>query len=192
MNALPTSLNWYDYVVALAVLSGFYTGLRAGLFRSFLRTLMWALMTLVGLLLYQTVGIGLHDFFGLETDSANVQAFLLLGLVVFILSRAAIREIMYRVSQHSLSPAVDNVGGAFLGVPLMLAFLVWLTITLALLRSPTWDDVVVRHSCFGARCVWPFAAIAAPLDEKKTQRSWLTEPLQRREEPTADGYKKQR
>jgi len=189
---LPTTLNWYDYAVAVVLLSGFYTGLRAGVVRTSLRVATWVVMTALALLLYPTVGMWLHDIFGVDTDSANVQAFLLMGLVVYIPGIFAAREIMFRASQSSLSAWMDNAGGVLLGPVWMLVLMIWLCLALALLRSPFWHEQVVRESCFGSRVTQHFPSLAAPLDDKNAKKPWFMEPIKRREEPTADGYKSRR
>jgi uncharacterized membrane protein required for colicin V production len=186
------SLNWYDYVVGVVVLSGFYIGLRTGLARSALRTLTCGVMTLLSLLLYPTVGMGLHEIFGLDVDSANLQAFLFLGMIVFILCHFAAREIMFRASQRSLPATLDNVGGMLIGPFVMLLVMAWLSLALALTRSPTLHPIVVQESRFGAHVVQPFPLIAAAPDTKNNKKPWFMEPIKRREEPTADGYKKRR
>ncbi len=189
---LPTTLNWYDYAVATAVLLGFYTGLRAGLTRSLLRTVMWVLMTFLALLLYPTMGNGLHDIFDVEADSANLQAFLLVGLVVYIPCHFASNEIMFRTSKYGLPAWLDNAGGVLFGAVVMVVVMAWLSIALALMRSPLWHEQVARNSCFGARVVQQFPSVAAMAEKQQQESLWFMKPIPRREEPTADGYKKQR
>lgn len=189
---LPTTLNWYDYIMVLMLLSGFYTGLRAGLVRSSLRIGTWILMTAVALLFYPTLGMWLNDIGGVEKDSANMQAFILVGLVVYIPCYFASREIMFRMSQRSLPAWLDNAGGVLLGAVWMVVVIIWLCLVLAVVHSPFWHEQVACNSYVGARVVQPFPSIAA-MDEKKTSdKPWFMEPLKRREEPTADDYKSRR
>jgi uncharacterized membrane protein required for colicin V production len=189
---LPTSWNWYDYIVAVAVLSGFYSGLRAGLVRSVWRVVMWGVMTLVALLLFATLGAGLHDLFGLGTDSANLQAFLIVTLVVYVPCHFAGNAIVSRVSERRLPALVENVGGVLVGPFVMVLVMAWLSIALALTRSPLWHEEAVQYSCFGSRVVQHFPSIAATTEKKQTDKLWFMEPIKRREDPTADGDKSRR
>jgi uncharacterized membrane protein required for colicin V production len=186
---LPTTLNWYDYVVGFAILTGFFTGLRAGLIRSLVRVGTWILMTLFSLLLYVTVGLGLKDYAGLDTDSANLQAFLMVSLLVFILCHFAGDEIVFRGTKRPLPAWLDNLGGVLFGPLVMVVFVAWLSIVLVLMRNPFCHQLVARNSYCASRLVQKFPSVADTAG-KKTDEPWFMKPIPRREEPTAEGYKK--
>jgi len=184
--ALPTSLNWYDFAVGAAVLLGFFSGLRAGLIRSALRVGTWVLMTVLALAFYVTLGMWMHDIMGVETDSANLQAFLIVALVVFVLCHFASNEIMFRTSKYGLPAWLDNAGGVLFGAVLMVLVMAWLSIVLALMRSPFWHEQIARNSCFGARVVQQFPPVAAMAEKEQPEKLWFMKPIPRRAEPTPD------
>lgn len=186
VGALPGSWNWYDYVVAIAVASGVYTGLRTGLLRSVWRAVTWALMTGVGLLLYPSAGPWVRDIFNVGTDAANLQAFLLVGIAVYILCRLGDREITIRLAQRPLPALADNLGGAVVG-PLVMAFIVvWASFVLVLMRSRFWHEQVAERSYIGARLVRPFPALATAPKKSVFEQPWFLQPVPRRAEPTPE------
>ncbi|MBM3859913.1 MAG: CvpA family protein [Verrucomicrobia bacterium] len=184
--ALPDSMNWCDFVVAGAVLAGLYVGLRMGLLRSGLQTATWLLMIVLALLLYPTLGMWMHELLDLEADSANLQAFLGVGLVVYLACHFAGREILYRASQRVLPAAADNFLGPVVGAVLMVVVMAWACFALALTRSQFWHEEVTRHSYFGARVVQPFPSVAAMSKKKQSDNLWFMDPIKRRAEPTPD------
>jgi len=63
---------------------------------------------------------------------------------------------------------------------------------LALMRSPFWHEQIARNSCFGARVVQQFPPVAAMAEKQQQEGPWFMKPIPRREEPTAEGFKKPR
>jgi len=186
------SLNWFDYAVIALVLTGIYSGLRAGVVRSAVWIVTWLLMCFVALLLYPTVGDWLHQVFGLESDSAHLQAFLLLGLLVYLPCRFVGHSIQLRALEHPLPAIADNIGGPLLGMVFMAVLAVWLCIVLTLMRSPFWHTQVARESHVGSRVVHWFPALDTVADKPPVDKPWFLGPIQRRQEPTPDSDKSRR
>ena len=183
---LPTSLNWYDYVVLAIVSIGLMMGRRLGILRSLLRMITWLVMSGLALALYPFVGEWLRGLLDVDLDFANLLAFMGITLFISLMSFWACDAIVLRYSRHEPSPWVDNFGGLLLGGVTAVVITVWLTVGFTLMRSQFWHEQVARDSYFGARVVQQFPRVAEMANKPQPEELWFMRPLHRRADPVHD------
>lgn len=190
---LPETLNWYDYVVAAAVFYGCYNGIRTGVVREFFRVLTWIFVIVVSVICYVPAGTWMKDYSGLDGDLSNLIAFWMISLVTWMFGVWLSDHGMHRWGKRKLYAIVENLGGLLMGAILLVLIMVWTSVAVTLMRSEFWHEQVFRNSCFGARVVQTFPSVAEMAQKKQpAEQLWFMKPIQRREEHTADGYKKRR
>jgi len=183
----PTSLNWYDYVVAAVVLCGLFDGRRRGLVHSLLRVATWALVLVVPICLYVTAGKWFCGYSGLDRDLSNLTMFLVIAIVTYLVCFAISDAIRYRLSKRTVPAWLDNIGGLLLGGVVTVLLMAWVSIALSLMRSQFWHDQIAKESRFGYRVVQRFPSVAAMVEKPQPAEDlWFLKPIQRRTEPTPD------
>ena len=184
------SYNWYDAVVLVALLYGLWSGIRTGLAGEILRVLGLLLSVLVALNGYRSAGAWLRTRAGLAEEPANLGAFIGLAVIVALLALIA-RQIIRRSTRRLVFPAaVENIGGGLAGVLRMLVVMAWLTVILALTRSPFWHRHVARESQFGLLIVRQFPAVAAVTQKQFPEEFLFFRDLHRPDEPSIEAEPK--
>ena len=178
--------NWYDLVVAAALLYGIWSGIRNGFSGEVLRVL--GLLGMAGLALGFYVGAGkwLQSLRGWAIEFANLIAFVAMAVAVYLASLLA-RVVVHRLMKRfRFTAAVENVGGGSAGFLRMVVVMAWLSVALALTRSEFWHHEVARESRFGSFVVGQFPAVAAMVEKEFPEKMWFLQDLKRRAEPDAE------
>jgi uncharacterized membrane protein required for colicin V production len=185
MNAsVPAvALNWYDFVVLVALLFGIWSGLRTGLVGELIRLVGLVAMAALALWLYQPVGHWLHGKSGMAEELANLAAFLTLATAVYAVS-VGVRAWLHRRMKKGIRTAfIENTGGAALGVVRMAVVMGCVCVTLTLMRSPFWHKHVARESQFGSFVVGKFPAVKAMAEKEFPEQFFFFRDVNRPEEP---------
>lgn len=155
------ALNWYDFVVLVALLFGLWSGLRTGLLGELVRLVGLVLMAALALWFYQPVGHWLRGQTRMPEELANLTAFIALATVIYAAS-VGLRAWLHRRMKKGIQSAfVENTGGAAFGVLRMVVVMGCVSVTLTLTRSPFWHKHISSESQFGSTVVSRFPAVAA-------------------------------
>ena len=183
-NLVPTlAFNWYDPVVAVALIYGLWSGRRTGLSGEIIRVLALLLMVATAINFYQPVGSWLHRQSGLVKEVADLVAFVGLAVLVYAPSlplRAAIRR---RTKKLILAAALENTGGAIAGLLRMIVIMMWVTVILSLMRSPFWHKHVAHESSSGQFVVRQLPAVKAVTEQQFPENFIFFRDLRRPEDP---------
>lgn len=167
LAALPFNANWFDVVWAVALIFGMWSGVRVGLLGEFIRLVSWILMIVLSVKYYDRVGDWLQPKTGWEPEMCRLMAFV--GIVagiylVSLLLRYWLRKAMLKSKSAAF---MENFGGLVLGVVRMSLVMVFLTLWLAMVRSPFWQKHVAKESVFGSAVV-----NAVPTVAELSKKQW--------------------
>ena len=179
----PFGINWYDLVVAAALVYGIWSGVRNGFSGEVLRVVGLVLMVVLALTLYVPTGKWLHSVSNWAIEVANLVAFVTIAVVVYVVSLLTRRLAHKRMKKMRFTAAIENVGGGAAGLLRMAVVMAWLSVVLALTRSEFWHRSVARDSQFGSFVVKQFPAVAAMVEKQFPEKMWLLNDLKRRSEP---------
>ena len=178
------ALNWYDFVVIVALIYGLWSGLRAGLTGEIIRVIGLVLMIVLAFQFYQPFGNWLQAHSPLNEEAVYLVAFVSIAVVVHLLALAARLAVHRHVQKLKLAALVENVGGSLAGVVRMLVIMAWVTAFVCLSGSDYWRRQVGEQSRFGSFVAAQVPTVKAmferPAPEKKTG---LLPDLKRRPEP---------
>ena len=178
-----TGFNWYDIVVAVAVLYGLWSGVRTGLSGELLRVLGLALMVAAAVFFYQPVGQWLSRTARLAEEPANLVAFVGLAVVTYMIVLAIRLAIHKRLTRKPMAAFLENVGGALAGAVRMVVVMAVLTVTLCLMRSEFWHTQVGQNSRFGAAVIHQLPAVEAMTKKQFGEKVWFLKDVQRPADP---------
>jgi uncharacterized membrane protein required for colicin V production len=183
---LPYGANWYDAVVAAALLWGVWSGVRTGLSGEILRVAGWVLTVALAVRFYPVAGGWLKQRTALAAEVANLVAFVSIAVAVYLVS-VAVRLAMHRwMTKLKLTATLENLGGGVAGVVRMAVVMACVTLMLCLLRSPFWHEQVGKNSRFGSYVVGRFPAVAAMLEKNFPETLWMLKDFKRRPEPAVE------
>jgi uncharacterized membrane protein required for colicin V production len=179
-------VNWYDVVVAAALFYGVWSGLRTGLTGEIIRVAGLILAVVLALTLYQPVGDWIWHHSQLFQETAQLEAFMSIAVVVYLISVVARHATRRHMKEYKFSALLENVGGAFAGVVRMTVIMAWLTLILALSGGSLLGRSVSEESRFGSFVVRHLPALQ-PVVEKSLPRQIRFMPdLKRPPEPNYD------
>lgn len=180
-------VNWYDFVVLVAVLYGLWAGIRAGLTGEVIGLIGLVLMVVLSLQFHTDVGRLLQRFMGWsDAELSNLVAFVGIAVVVWAITFLVRRSVHQSVMKMKLASVVENVGGAFAGMVRMLAVMVLVTVVAGLTRSPTLHRHIATESRFGSYVVARLPAVKAVVEKNFPETLWPLGDVKRREEPKYD------
>jgi membrane protein required for colicin V production len=179
---VPGTINWYDFVVVVALLYGVWSGLRAGLTGEIIRVVGLVLMIVLAAEFYLPVGNWLHEHSPLGQDVSYLIAFVGIAVVVHLIALAARLATHKRMQKLKFAAMVENVGGSLAGVIRMAVIMTWLTILLCLSNSGFWHHTVGEESRFGSFVINQLPAVNNMVKRSFPEKSWLTD-LKRAPEP---------
>lgn len=181
-----TDLNWYDAFVGIVILYGLWRGIRTGLTGEFIRSASWILLIVVTLKYYQTIGKKISTFTKMDADLANLVTFIVLGIVIYTCALAIRWFVNRKRSKFKFGSILENMGGAVLGVARMVAFTVFVTVMICLIRSPFWHKQVGENSIYGRFVVSKLPAVAKVVQTKFPETLWIVKEIKRPEDRTVD------
>jgi uncharacterized membrane protein required for colicin V production len=182
----PSGFNWFDVVVLLALVYGIWSGIRAGLSGELIRLFGLVLMAVLGLTYYLPVGKWLQGVTGWVEELANLVAFISIAVAVY-LATLLIRLVVHkRMKKLRFTTVLENVGGAVAGVLRMAILMAWVSLMLAMMRSPFWHEQIVGGSQFGSFVVKQFPAIEAVAKKDFPETLWFMKDLKRPGEVDVD------
>ncbi len=184
VEAALQALNWYDFVVIVALLYGAWSGLRAGLTGEIIRVIGLVLMVVLAFQFYLTVGNWLQTHSSLSAETANLIAFVSIAVAVHLIALATRLATHRRMQKLKFTALLENVGGSLAGVVRMIVIMAWLTAFVFLWGNDFWRRAVGEQSRFGSFVAEQVPAVKAMVEksfpEKKTR---LLPDLKRRPEP---------
>lgn len=180
------SFNWYDIVVGIVLLWGFWRGIRIGFFGEILRVVGLVSMVAAALHFYIPAGDWLQRTAKLPEEPARLTAFVVIAVVVYLVVNRLRNAVHMRMKSFRFGALLENVGGAFTGVARAVIIMGFLTIVISLMRSPFWHEQVSKNSEFGAFVVAEFPSVAAVVEKKFPETLWFTREMPRREDPSVD------
>jgi membrane protein required for colicin V production len=180
------SFNWYDIVVAVALLYGVWSGVRMGLFGEILRVVGMILMIVAALHFYIPVGNWLKSVTRLSEEPARLTAFVVIALAVYLIALAVRNFVTGKVKKFKFWALTDNLGGAVAGLVRMTVVMAAVTIGISLMRSPFWHRQVSTNSVFGSTVVAQFPSVAEVVKKSFPEKLWITEELKRPDEPDVE------
>jgi membrane protein required for colicin V production len=180
---LPAGMNWYDWVVVVALLYGLWSGMRTGLSGELLRVLSLMLMVAVAVFFYEPVGRWVQRSFQLAAEPANLVAFVGLAVAVYVIMLAVRLALHKHLTRLPMAAVVENCGGAVAGLIRVAVLLVVLTVTLCLTRSEFWHTQVGKNSRFGAAVVRQLPAVEAITQKQFPETVWFLKEINRPKEP---------
>ncbi len=183
---MPSSFNWFDVVVVVALGYGIWSGIRTGLSGEILRVFGIILMAVLGLGYYLPLGNWLQQQTGLVEEFAHLVAFVSIAVAVYLVSLLIRILVHKKLKKLRLTATLENVGGAIAGGLRMLVIMALLSITFGLMRSPFWHDQVANGSQFGSFVVRQFPAVEAVAKKGFEERLWFTKDLKRPQEVDVD------
>ena len=181
-----TSFNWYDIVVALAVLYGIWSGVRMGLFGEIIRVIGLVAMVVAALRSYIPLGDWVRSITKMPEEPARLLAFVLVAVAVYLAVRAVGNFVHGRLKKMHFWAFIENLGGGVAGVVRMLTIMTFLTILLSLMRSPFWHEQVSTNSIFGSYVIAQFPAVEAVVRKQLPETLWFMKVLKRRDEPDVE------
>jgi uncharacterized membrane protein required for colicin V production len=177
------SFNWYDVLVAIALIYGMWSGVRTGLTGELIRGAGWIATVVVGLHFYQPFGQWFAETFQTALEFGHLMAFGSIIAGMYFL-QLGIRALVHkRVKRFKFGAVLENLGGGVAGGVRMILVMVCLSVFLCLVRSPFWHQQVGKDSQFGSYVVSRFPAVAAMLKKKFPEKLWFSEDLKRRDDP---------
>ncbi len=180
-------VNWYDIVVAVAVLYGLWAGLRSGLTGEIIGVLGLVLMITLSLQFHTDVGPVLQRFMGWsDAELANLVAFAGIAVLVYVVTILVKRSVHESVLKMKLASIVENVGGAFAGMVRMLVVMILTTVVAGLTRSPWLHRHIATESRFGSYVVERLPVVKAVVEKNYPETLWPLGDIKRREEPKID------
>ena len=179
-------LNWYDGVVAAAILYGTWSGFRRGLSGEIVRLVGLVLMVVLALSFYLPVGKWVRGATGWAEELASLAAFVGIAMSVYIVAAVVGTQIHRRLEKGRFAAVVENVGGVLAGMVRMAILMAWVTVLLSLTRSKFWNHQVVEESRFGSFVVAKFPSVAAVADRQFPEKMGILPDLKRREEPATE------
>ena len=185
-QSAPASFNWYDVVVAVALLYGVWTGVRMGLFGEILRVIGMIAMIVAALHFYTPAGNWLRSMTRMAEEPAKLTAFVAIALAVYLIALAVRNFVTARVKRFKFWALIDNLGGAVAGLVRMTVVMAAVTIAISLMRSPFWHRQVSTNSVFGSTVVEQFPSVAEVVKKSFPEKLWIAEELKRREDPDVD------
>ena len=178
------ALNWYDFVVIVALIYGAWSGLRAGLTGEIIRVIGLVLMIVLAFLLYEPFGNWLRVHSPLSGEVVYLIAFVSIAVVVHLLALAARLAIHRHMQKLKFAALIENVGGSLAGVVRMIVIMAWFTAFVCLSGNTFWRQQVGEQSRFGSFIAEQVPTVKAMIGksfpEKKTE---LLPDLKRRPEP---------
>jgi uncharacterized membrane protein required for colicin V production len=182
------ALNWYDFVVIVALIYGAWSGLRAGLTGEIIRVIGLVLMIVLAFQLYQPLGNWLQAHSPLTGEAVYLVAFVSIAVVVHLLALAARLAAHRHVQKLKLAAMIENVGGSLAGVIRMIVIMAWLTAFLCLAGSDFWRHEVGEQSRFGSFVATFVPTVKAMFEKNFPERkTGLMPDLKRRPEPDYEG-----
>jgi len=185
-TAAAASFNWYDIVVAVALLYGVWSGVRTGLFGEILRVAGMILMIVAAVHFYVPAGNWLKDMIRMSEEPARLTAFVVIALAVYLIALAVRNFVTARVKKFKFWALIDNLGGAVAGLVRMIVVTAALTIGISLMRSPFWHKQVSTNSIFGSTVVAQFPSVAEVVKKSFPEKLWITQELKRPDEPDVE------
>jgi membrane protein required for colicin V production len=179
---VPGTLNWYDFVVIVALLYGVWSGLRAGLTGEIIRVIGLVLMIVLAAEFYLPAGNWLQAHSRLGEEPAYLIAFVSIAVVVHLIALAARLATHKQMQKLKFAAMVENVGGSFAGVIRMAVIMMWLTVLLCLSNSDFWRQTAGEESRFGSFVINQLPAVNNMVKKSLPQKTWLSD-LKRRPEP---------
>ena len=192
-SVLPFGANWYDVVVAVALIYGIWSGVRNGLTGELIMLAGYVLMVVLALHWYVAAGRGLCDLTGMTEELSGLVAFVGIALAVYLLARL-VRTVTHRwMKKVTFAAHVEIIGGGVAGWVRMTAIMFWVTIMLCLVRSPVWHEQVGRNSLVGRWVISKFPLVAANVEKQFPEKMWFLQTIKRPKElnPDEDIPKKQ-
>jgi uncharacterized membrane protein required for colicin V production len=180
------AVNWYDVVVAAALLYGAWSGLRAGLTAEIIRVVGLVLAVVLGLTLYQPVGDGIWHRSQLSHETAQLVAFVSVAVVVYLISVLVRLATRRHMKEYKFSVLLENVGGAFAGVVRLTVIMAWLTLILSLSGGDFLQRSVSMESRFGSCVVRQLPALQSVVEKSLPRKMRLMPDLKRQPEPNYD------
>lgn len=185
-SIVTQAVNWYDVVVAGALLYGVWSGLRTGLTGEIIRVVGLVLMIALALTLYQPVGDWIWRHSQLTNDTAHLVAFVSIAVVVYLISVAARLATRRHMKEYKFSVLLENVGGAFAGVVRMTVIMSWLTVVLVLSGGDFLQRSANVESRFGSFVVRQLPELASIQQKSMPKNMWFMQDSKRRPEPNYD------
>jgi uncharacterized membrane protein required for colicin V production len=180
------AVNWYDVVVAAALLYGVWSGLRVGLTGEIIRVVGLVLAVVLALTLYQPVGDWIWHRCQLSQETAQLVAFVSLAVVVYLISMAVRLATHRHMKQYKFSALLENVGGAFAGMVRMAVIMAWLTLILVLSGMSQLGRSVSEESRFGSFVVRQLPALQSVVQKSLPRQMRIMPDLKRQPEPNYD------
>lgn len=180
---MSSVVNWYDIVVFVVLMYGIWSGIRTGFAGEIIRVLGLLLMVILAMSFYQPLGRWFQSVSSLTEELANLLAFLGIAIVVYLITAAVRLAVHRRMKDLATTAVIENVGGGVAGFLRMAVVMAWLSVMLALINSPFWNQQVAHDSRFGSFVVRQFPAVAAVVERKFPQNAPLFPVLKRREDP---------
>jgi uncharacterized membrane protein required for colicin V production len=182
LAALPFGANWYDVVIILGLAYGVYDGIRTGFSGEILRVVGWVSMIAVAALTYKDTAPWLMHHFDMEKTAAELSMFIGIAMLTWAAILVVRRIIHQRLKVRPLAGFVESGGGAVLGAVRLAVILAWVTIGLALIRSPFWHKQVARDSRFGSYLVQHLPVLTAHVEKNFPETMIFFREIKRREE----------
>jgi uncharacterized membrane protein required for colicin V production len=177
-------VNWYDIAVCVILMYGIWSGIRTGFAGEIIRVLGLLLMVILAMSFYQPLGQWFQSVSSLTEDLANLLAFLGIAITVYLITAVVRLAVHRRMKEMATTAVIENVGGGVAGFLRMAVVMAWLSVMLALINSPFWNQQVAQDSRFGSFVVRQFPAVAAVVGKKLPEkRTPFMEDLKRREDP---------
>ena len=182
------ALNWYDFVVIVALIYGAWSGLRAGLTGEIIRVIGLVLMIVLAFQFYETLGNWLQLHTPLNGEAANLIAFVGIAVVVHLLALAVRLAAHRHVQKLKLAALIENVGGSLAGVIRMIVIMAWVSAFLCLAGSDFWRHEVGEQSRFGSFVAQQVPTVKAMFEKGFPEtKTGLLPDLKRRSEPDYEG-----
>jgi len=178
--------NWYDIVVICALIYGVVAGVRNGFSGEIILVLGMLLMIVLAMSFYGGLGAWLQSVSGLTNELANVVAFVMIAVLVYIVTVAVRLFVHRKLKQRPFAAMVENIGGGVAGLLRMLVVMTWLTVVLSLSPSPYWREQAAYKSRFGSFIVEQFPAVAAVTKRELPEKVWFLRDIKRPEEPSVE------
>jgi membrane protein required for colicin V production len=185
-DTAAASFNWYDIIVAVALLYGVWSGVRTGLFGEILRVVGIILTVWAAVHFYIPVGDWLKSVTRLSEEPARLIAFVVIALAVYLIMLMVRNFVTGKVKKFKFWAMIDNLGGAVAGLVRMTVVMAAVTIGISLMRSPFWHRQVSTNSIFGSAVVAQFPSVAEVVKKSFPEKLWITQELKRPNEPDVE------
>ena len=146
MSFLPSWLNPFDFLIALALVGGVALGFIRGLVRMALSLVVLYVAAALAMVFHPRVGMWINSMSGLPVAVSEGMAFLLILAVVAILLNFLLRR-TYRETELPGLRQVDQLGGMVVGFVLIVIWIGLCLLVLAfMLSTPVTADDSIRLS----------------------------------------------